>query len=716
MRARLALVISLSVLATLVACGNSDGDGALNGSGDGSGDGAGDAGFDGAGGDDGGIDLPACVDNLDCRGGEVCRDGLCREACGDEDPCSGPLPVCHPTLGICVECVLTADCAGGEVCFDGACIDACASDDDCAGGQTCDRATGACIDVDCVDDGDCRGGEACRGGACVPIDDQVCDPDEARCDGNTLVGCTRDGTAETSDECGGDALCVENGTTAECVTFVCDANEVGCSDNTTAFVCNATGTARDEFPCPAGQLCSDGVCRRQVCEPESATCEGDTLLLCDALGASQAAIACSSLPECADSALGCACDAGSCEPRVCNPGSSQCVGSGYRQCDDQGLSIGSVVPCGGDEFCQAGACVSSTCSSGETRCAGETRLTCNASETGWTETDCAARGAWCDTSGGGAVCTPRVCTPGTRGCTSDRSATVVCNSRGSEQVTTDCGGDEYCSGGACLAQVCDPGSRTCIDGDVYRCDLAGSAYGYERSCAAGELCDAGVCVESSAECVTGADCPPPTASCSAADVLTYYSGNGRCIAGACNYGTVQRTVDCGAAGQECNATTASCTSTPTGCTGDAGCPDGVCIGGVCRDCRTTADCSPDETCRSNACIGLDPTDCTSDAQCIAMAADMGFPDANAACDAEVGCFIYGDCNGASGGDPWDAPCPAGLTCGLVFELTIELGSACKGCESDADCRGDEVCQSPLFPFPDGTPYCAAPGGGGLPFP
>ena len=193
MRARLALVFSLSVFATLVACGSDEGSGTPDGSGDGSGNGAGDAGFDGGGEEGGGIDLPVCVDNLDCRGGEVCRDGLCREACGDGDPCSGPLPVCHPTLGICVECVLTADCAGGEVCFDGTCIDACGSDADCAGGQACDRATGACIDVDCVDDGDCRGGEACRGGACVPIDDQVCDPDEASCEGNTLVGCTRDG-------------------------------------------------------------------------------------------------------------------------------------------------------------------------------------------------------------------------------------------------------------------------------------------------------------------------------------------------------------------------------------------------------------------------------------------------------------------------------------------------------------------------------------------
>jgi hypothetical protein len=45
--------------------------------------------------------LPSCVDNLDCSGGKVCRDGLCREACVIDLDCSGVLPFCDPVAEFC---------------------------------------------------------------------------------------------------------------------------------------------------------------------------------------------------------------------------------------------------------------------------------------------------------------------------------------------------------------------------------------------------------------------------------------------------------------------------------------------------------------------------------------------------------------------------------------------------------------------------------------
>jgi hypothetical protein len=105
-----------------------------------------------------------CSASADCLGGELCDDGICREACSDDDPCT----------------------AAGTVCSGGVCIVGCARDFDCPGGQRCDE--GACVPIgepECTDDGDCGGGERCSGGECVPI----------------AVGCERDEECEEGERC-----------------------------------------------------------------------------------------------------------------------------------------------------------------------------------------------------------------------------------------------------------------------------------------------------------------------------------------------------------------------------------------------------------------------------------------------------------------------------------------------------------------------------------
>jgi hypothetical protein len=78
-------------------------------------------------------------------------------------------------------------------------------------------------------------------------------------------------------------------------------------------------------------------------------------------------------------------------------------------------------------------------------------------------------------------------------------------------------------------------------------------------------------------------------------------------------------------------------------------------------------------------------------------------------------------------DPFNAPCPPGLTCQVSFDLLGGLlgggGSvlkfACGTCdESDPDaCRGEaESCSAPLFDLGGTGPQCIAGGGGGGGFP
>lgn len=116
------------------------------------------------------IELVACDNNTDCRGGEICRSGFCREACSPSDECAGQLSACDDELGYCVECVGNGDCAANHICVDAACAFFCSSDDACAPEEFCDADTGSCEPIECREDTDCSGGFWCVDFLCVPIE------------------------------------------------------------------------------------------------------------------------------------------------------------------------------------------------------------------------------------------------------------------------------------------------------------------------------------------------------------------------------------------------------------------------------------------------------------------------------------------------------------------------------------------------------------------
>jgi len=440
-------------------------------------------------------ELPACEDNTDCQGGEVCRDDVCRTACATDDECDGFYGVCSLDLGLCVACASDEHCDDNERCTDdNLCAFFCDDDAACADDEFCDTAAGTCVDKECEDNADCQGGFRCDGFICVSIDEVVCNAGSAQCEDNAMVVCSADGTSRTVTPCGDEQACVANDDGVSCVDVVCSPNALGCVDDDTAFACNASGTERAELPCGATQYCADGVCRDEVCTPNSVTCDGNLLVTCDATGASQTVVSCIDDTLCTSDA-GCQCtpagDSASCVERVCVPGTGQCVGNGRRVCLDDGSGYDTPADCDEGSSCNAGTCLSSMCTPGDMQCAGEVLLTCNDAGTGYDEVDCAEGNQLCIDADDQVQCSDPVCTPGDVGCTDGMVS--VCDERGAGASVTPCDDGETCVGGACQAQLCTPNDVGCQGNSVATCNADGTAESLSP-CGANETCTDGTCV------------------------------------------------------------------------------------------------------------------------------------------------------------------------------------------------------------------------------
>jgi hypothetical protein len=444
--------------------------------------------------------LPPCVENRDCRGGELCvvepdeDTGRCREVCEVDDDCDDAFyATCDRSAGYCVQCVGDEQCDDAEACVDQLCAFFCRKDDDCGGRAFCDEGSGECLDRECSVDNDCSGGFTCEDFRCVSILPLVCTADAIRCVEGGIETCNGDGTAAGVERCADGEGCIDDTDGPRCAALVCVPDEIGCEDNGAAFICDASGTQRTLLPCRNDQYCDAGVCREQVCAPDSAACSGATRVVCDERGATTTAVPCATESRCADSAFGCACrDVGgdaSCVVRVCEPGVGQCVGNGARVCADDGSGFSAVTNCGADE-CVVGRCLPSLCTPGTTFCSGDALLTCEADGGGYRTTDCAGT---CAGSDGAAACVARVCEPGSVRCAADNGAVLVCNARGTAETSTACDGG-FCASGSCQAQVCEPLARRCgSDTSALVCDALGSAE-QVVACGAGESCSgAGVC-------------------------------------------------------------------------------------------------------------------------------------------------------------------------------------------------------------------------------
>lgn len=115
-----------------------------------------------------------CVDNTDCKPGEICntQTNTCGTECSKSSECPGDVPVCNPQTKKCVECTTNADCPPEEPICDtttNTCGTTCTKDSECPGeAPICDPKTKNC--VQCIDSDDCT--------PAFP----VCNPTTRRCE------------------------------------------------------------------------------------------------------------------------------------------------------------------------------------------------------------------------------------------------------------------------------------------------------------------------------------------------------------------------------------------------------------------------------------------------------------------------------------------------------------------------------------------------------
>ena len=446
-----------------------------------------------------------CTTDLDCRGGELCSGGQCREACGPTDPCTGDLSVCDPDARICVGCVTATDCAEAESCVDGACRFVCDQNADCEPGQRCDLASGSCI-VGCDTDIDCPGGQRCQAGACVAIVPQICSPFASSCEGNNLLLCRADGSAFDRNPCPAGTLCSSTADGASCVAPVCAPGTSSCFDSRTLAVCAADGLSEEFVACTGGGTCSAGVCRAvSICAPNALLCTGGDAYRCNASGTATTLVDTCTATE------------------ICTAGA--CVSTAGR-CTT-GLDCPALpTSCDGNvrvSFRAGGSCVGGTCDYSavqrRTNCeltgqvCDDATASCVASACPLTEADCPFDAPLLDA----VACTCVACFSN-GDCSSGQSCTGgTCVGGGGG--ASDCTNDTQCTnaaialGGTGEGATCDLNTNSCYT--LSTCNpAAGGTDIFNAACPAGTTCQASLLggrsncsgCTSSSQCRTGETC------------------------------------------------------------------------------------------------------------------------------------------------------------------------------------------------------------------
>ncbi|MCA9564418.1 MAG: hypothetical protein KC561_13070, partial [Myxococcales bacterium] len=235
----------------------------------------------------------------------------------------------------------------------------------------------------CETSNDCMAGEQCLANSCVS-ENAICVPNTVVCQGNRQLSCNADGSDITETTCSADQICQLG---VGCTEQSCEPNEIGCIDGTTAFVCNASGTAEETVACGDGQECSEGVCQNPSCEPGEVACIDGQRWFCGQGDEGWTSYPCSIEQQCSGN-LGCSCNNDACVERVCRPGASRCAADGFQTCLEDGSGYGPIEDCTGSFDCVEGACLPPDCLPGEQLCAGDAVLTCNQDGTGYLVEDC----------------------------------------------------------------------------------------------------------------------------------------------------------------------------------------------------------------------------------------------------------------------------------------------------------------------------------------
>ena len=229
----------------------------------------------------------ACDDGDACTTGDICAAKACTgtvKSCNDDNICT--TDSCDKTAG-CVNLANAVTCDDGiactlaDTCTDTACVgvanDATCTDGNACTTDTCDVASGKCVNANddeltCTDGDPCTVNDACSGGVCAGkakfcFDANTCTADSCDIAGECTFTALEDGAScsdgavcTTADTCasgvciGGPAKNCDDGN--QCTEDSC-SGQIGCHNKPN--VMNGA-PCTDGNPCTAGDLCGSGAC------------------------------------------------------------------------------------------------------------------------------------------------------------------------------------------------------------------------------------------------------------------------------------------------------------------------------------------------------------------------------------------------------------------------------------------------------------------------
>lgn len=327
----------------------------------------------------------------------------------------------------------------------------------------------------------------------------ACEPNTYVCDGAVLKTCSNDRTAWTTvSECDSPDHC--DPTAGACRT--CTAGDAACNGNVLE-TCNAMGQWQEKSLCDTPELCTVtpdrkfGSCKASPCDQAEHICAGNLLERCSP-GRDRLTLVdrCASAALCdvskadAEAAMG---QRGTCRPPQCLIGQFACDGATLERCNDDLKDWQLVTVCGAGTSCnpQTGSC--DACSPGDVACSGAELLRCDPS--GWALADTCAAPELCDTAA--KRCQKPTCaTPGDVRCVAGEPARLEeCGTDLRWAIRENCTSLPLCSesAGRCLPPACQIGETRCVGQERQVCSDDRSGWVHDRTCRAGETCDATGC-------------------------------------------------------------------------------------------------------------------------------------------------------------------------------------------------------------------------------
>lgn len=284
----------------------------------------------------------------DCGKGLLCKKGTCiKQVCAPGEAfCEGKIAKKCDQLG--TTATVVGDCSvSGSDCVKGVCskVICVAGKKQCSVDfksiEVCDSGGYAWVKTPC------DAGKACQGGVCKPT---LCVPGKGACAGNKPITCDASGTQVTAGADCGAAVCVAG----VCKTKDCLAGTTKCQDTKTQLICNSNSVGGVPKPCPAQTACvAGGQCKKTLCLPADAWCDGTVGKTCAADGMSIIAES-----DCAKS--GQTCLKGGCVQKGCGDG--QCDKAGGETCANCQKDCG-VCPFNGCAARSKAGCDSCACES-----------------------------------------------------------------------------------------------------------------------------------------------------------------------------------------------------------------------------------------------------------------------------------------------------------------------------------------------------------------